>query len=92
MASISEGTSWLETKAYIEYKKANQETIDALFEHSKVFSEAKALYSVSPTGDATRVMAKKLTSALAAYKAAIAKEEVCARAAGIHSRVSMEFV
>ncbi len=55
MASISEGTTWFETQAYIEYKKANQETIDASFEHSKVFSEAKALYSVSPTGDATRV-------------------------------------
>lgn len=85
-------TTWLETKAYIEYKKANKETYKAFLEHSTLFSEAKALYSVSPTGYATRVMAKKLTTALAAYKAAIAKEEVCARAAGIHSRVSMEFV
>lgn len=92
MASISEGTTWLETEAYIEYKKANQETLDAFFEHSKVFSEAKALYSVSPTGDESVAMAKKLTSALEAYKTAIAKEEGSARAAGIHSQASTEFV
>ena len=86
------GTTWLETEAYIEYKKANQKTIDAFFKHSKVFSEAKALYSVSPTEDATRDMAKKLTTALVAYKTAIAKEEACAHAAGIHSRASTKFV
>lgn len=86
------GTTWLETEAYIEYKKANQGTLYAFFEHSKVFKKAKALYSVSPTGDATRDMAKKLISALEVYKIAIAKEEECARAAGIHSRASTKFV
>jgi hypothetical protein len=81
-------TTLLKTEAYIKYTEAYY----AFLEHSKVFSEAKALYSVSPTGVETVAMAKKRTTALVAYKAAIAKEEACARAAGIHSRAITKFL